>query len=117
MDTETKTILQRLDTQADRQDDMRKQLDTDRRDIDKLVIGQDTITKGQTAIIDQMTDLKEQLRQMVIDTIKEEVPKAVKKAIAKELTTIQLENPRKKIVRKQNWFQKLLSNIKTKWTI
>jgi len=106
-----------LKTQAKRQDDMRQQLDHDRSDIDHILIKQDEIIGGQTAQLKQMADFKEEIRQIVLDTIKEEVPKAVKKAVARELTTISLQNPRKAFERTVGLWEsiiKLLNKIKTK---
>lgn len=99
METELKVLMDKLDLQARRQDEMRTQLDLDRSQLDQNTIDIGSIKKGQEAILNQMTDFKSEIRQTVLETIKEEVPKAVKRAVAKELNTMMIENPRKVIVR------------------
>ncbi|KKT30393.1 MAG: hypothetical protein UW18_C0017G0018 [Microgenomates group bacterium GW2011_GWF1_44_10] len=102
-ETEIEVLLSQNKIMGERQDDMRKQLDTDRATLDQLKLDLDKITNGQKAIFNQMADFKEEMRQMLKDTIEREVPRAVKKAISKEFELIEKENPRKKIVRKSLW--------------
>jgi len=114
MNTEIKVLVGKLDLQAERQDDMRNQLDKDRSDIDQIRLDQKTIRNGQEAIIKQMADFKDEMRQMVKETIKEEVPKAVKKAVANELTTISLQNPKKAFERQVGVLESIKKLLKIK---
>lgn len=72
------------------------QLDQDRRDIDNLRIDQATIKEGQTAILNQMVDMKKEMRQIIQDTIAVELPKVVKR----EIRLLSVKNPKKKIAGK-----------------
>lgn len=104
--------VERLDNKVQ---GMVNQLDSDRKDIDNLRIDQKAIKDGQTAIINQLMDFKAEIRQTVLDTIKEEVPKAVKKAVRVELNTLSLKNPKKAFERTVGpWesFVKLLTKKK-----
>lgn len=93
---------------------MRQQLDKDRSDIDHILIKQSEITKGQEAILKQMGDFKEEIRQIVLDTIKEEVPKAVKKAVRIELNNISLKNPKKAFERQVGVWESIKKLFKRK---
>jgi len=95
---ETKILMEKLDTQAKRQDDMRNQLDKDRQDIDQLRIGQETIQKQLETLLKNTADFKEEVRQMVKDTISSETPNALKTAVENELDNIRLNNPKKVFV-------------------
>ena len=106
-ETEIEVILAQNKTMAARQDDMRKQLDTDRATLDQLKLDLDKINNGQKAIFNQMGDFKEEMRQMLKDTIELEVPKAVKKSISKEFELIEKQNPRKRLMRKV-WWKRIL---------
>ena len=90
--------MEKLDTQAKRQDDMRNQLDKDRQDIDQLRIGQETIQKQLETLLKNTADFKEEVRQMVKDTISSETPNALKTAVENELDNIRLNNPKKVFV-------------------
>lgn len=93
----TDILMEKIERLDNKVQGMVNQLDSDRKDIDNLRIDQGAIKDGQTAIINQMTDFKKEIRQIVEDTITSEVPKAVKKAVSKELTSIRLKNPNKVI--------------------
>lgn len=97
--------------QAERMDNIVSQLDQDRKDIDLLRIDQSTIKESQQAILNQMVDFKKEVRDIVRDTIKEELPKVIKKAVEAELKNISLENPRKVFVK----YPKGLEIIKNLW--
>jgi len=99
-ETEIGIILEQNKRHGDRLDNLTQLVDKDRSQLDQNTIDISSIKKGQEAILNQMADFKEEIRQIVLDTIKEEVPKAVKKSIARELTAMTLENPKKVIVRR-----------------
>lgn len=111
-DTQAKVILDKLDTQGKRQDEMRGQLDLDRSSIDQNTIDIDSIKKGQEVLLKQMTDFKAEIRQQIQEAIKEEVPRAVRKAIRIELNTISLKNPKKAFERQVGFGESLVTGIK-----
>ena len=114
MDKEIQVIMEQNGKNAERLDNITNQLDKDRTDIDNLRIDQQAIKNGQTAILNQMVDFKDEIRQIVLDTIKEEVPKAVKKAVKTELTTISLQNPKKAFERQVGIWETIIKLIKRK---
>lgn len=97
--------MEKLETQAKRQDDMRTQLDKDRNDIDQIRIDQKAIKEGQEALLKQMTDFKAEIRQQVQDTIALELPKVARKVIREEIRLLSNRNPRKVIKGRLNVFE------------
>ena len=93
---------------------MRVQMDKDRSGIDQNTIDIDSIKKGQEKILQQMADFKEEIRQMVKDTIQQEVPKAVKKAMANEWETMVIENPKKIVVKKMGLIESIRRKFRKK---
>lgn len=112
MDTEIEVIMAQNKRMAERMDGITKLIDTDRQDIDQLKIDVSSIKVGQEVLLKQMIDFKQEMRALVEDVIKESVPKAVKKAIAKELTTMSLENPKKIIVRRTGFWEAIIRIFK-----
>ena len=94
---EQEIILEKLDTQAKRQDDMRNQLDKDRDDIDQLRMDVSAIKEGQQAQLKQMVDFKQEIRQEVKDTLSVELPKIARKVIREEIRLLSKNNPKKRI--------------------
>lgn len=111
MDTEIKILMEQNHRQAERMDNIVNQLDQDRKDIDLLRIDQSTIKESQQAILNQMVDFKKEIRDIVKDTIKQELPVAVKKAVEQELQHIVVTNPRKVVIQ----YPRLLEIIKNLW--
>ncbi len=114
MDTEIEILMEQNKKQAKRMDDMREQLDKDRQDIDQIRIDQQNIKNGQEAILKQMTDFKAEIRQAVKDSINEELPKAVKKAVRVEWDKMVLENPKKAVVRDVGFVESIKKLLKIK---
>lgn len=114
MDKEIEIIMEQNKLQAKRMDDMRGQLDKDREDIDQIRIDVKNITNGQEALLKQMTDFKAEIRQAVKDSIQEELPKAVKKAVKMEWDAMVLENPKKAVVRSMGILETIKKLLKIK---
>ena len=91
-------LTARFETQERRQDDMRQQLDKDRTSIDEIIIELGKNTDITERLLKQMEDFKQTIRDMVKETIAQEVPSAVKSAVAEELNHISMNNPRKSFV-------------------
>ena len=92
----TQIIMEKIERLDNKVNGLVNQIDLDRRDIDNLRIDQSQIKEGQTAILNQMTDFKKEIRQIIEDTIAVELPKVVKR----EIRLLSVKNPRKKVVGK-----------------
>jgi len=92
----TQIIMEKIERLDNKVNGLVNQLDLDRRDIDNLRIDQSQIKEGQTAILNQMTDFKKEIRQIIEDTIAVELPKVVKR----EIRLLSVKNPRKKVAGK-----------------
>lgn len=90
---ETKIIIERITRIDEKQQSIVNQLDTDRRDIDQLRIDMSTIKEQLTALSNQFTDNKKDVRQIIQDTISVELPKIVKK----EIRLLAIKNPKKQV--------------------
>lgn len=109
---EQEIILEKLDTQAKRQDDMRNQLDKDRADIDQLRMDVSAIKEGQQAQLKQMVDFKQEIRQEVKDTLSVELPKIARKVIREEIRLLSKNNPKKRIEGKITLWDKITKIFK-----
>lgn len=109
---DTNILMEKLETQAKRQDDMRQQLDKDRTDIDQIRIDQNAIKEGQQAILKQMTDFKAEIRQQVADTLTVELRKVAKKVIREEIRLLSKSNPKRVLERKVGIIETIKSIFK-----
>lgn len=104
--------MEKLDTQAKRQDDMRNQLDKDRADIDQLRMDVSAIKEGQQAQLKQMVDFKQEIRQEVKDTLSLELPRIAKKVIREEIRLLSKNNPKKRIEGNISFWGKIIKLFK-----
>lgn len=109
---ENEIIMEKLDTQAKRQDDMRNQLDKDRADIDQLRMDVSAIKEGQQAQLKQMVDFKQEIRQEVKDTLSLELPRIARKVIREEIRLLSKNNPKKRIEGKITLWDKIIKIFK-----
>jgi len=86
------------------------QMDLDRKDIDQIRMDQKANKEGQTAILNQLTDFKAEIRQQIQDTISSELPKAVKR----EIRLLSTRHPRKEIRGKIGVLESIKNYLKIK---
>lgn len=84
-------------------EDTKNQLDMDRVDIDRIRVSIASIGEQQDVIIKTMADFKSEMRQMIQDTIKNEIAKA----IGKELEKIRTANPKQVFVIHKTIFESI----------
>lgn len=112
--TEIKILMEQNTKQDEKLQNITNQLDADRSDINNLRIDQSTIKTQQQVIIDTMVDFKNEIRQMVIDTIKEEVQPAVRKAIKTEIRLLSRTYPKRVIERQVGIWESIKKLLKIK---
>jgi len=98
MDKQIEILMRQGKQNAERLDNIVRQLDTDRKDIDNLMIDQETIKEQQKKILDNLLDFKAEIRQMVKDTVSSSVQDSVKTAVAKEMRKLSLNHPKRVFV-------------------
>jgi hypothetical protein len=101
MATDNKIIMEKLATLTKRLDSVTEQLDTDRQDLDALRSDMSTVLLQQKQVMETMADFKGQIRDIVTETIKDEI----KLAVDKKLDKIKLLNEKKVFVVYKSLFE------------
>lgn len=87
--------------------DTNSQLDQDRADIDMMKVGVGQVKLVLEAVLQNLGDFRQSIRQVVKDTIKDEVSRVVKA----ELNRIILENPGKVYIVKSALFERIFLKV------